>query len=54
MEQKYVQFSEGHLLDCADPSLVGDAVVRSISAPFLVLIWPLVSSDCFPKVNRMI
>jgi len=49
--QKYVQFSEGHLLDCAVPNPVGDAVVASITKPFVVLVWPFVTSGCFAKVD---
>lgn len=52
--QEDVQPNEGHLLDCAVPNLAGVAVVPSITKPFLVLVWPFVTSGCFPKVDGAI
>lgn len=45
--QKYVQLSEGHPLACAVPNPVGDAVIPSITMPFLVLVQPFVTTGCF-------
>lgn len=47
--QKYVQLSEGHLLACAVPNPVDDAVITSIAMPFLVLLQPFVTTGCFPR-----
>lgn len=52
--QKCVQLSGGHLLDCAVPCPVDDAIVPSVTEPFLVLVGPFVTPGCFPVVDGAI
>lgn len=54
VQQKCEQLSGNHLLDCAVPSPIGDAIVPSITEPFLVLVGPFVTPGCFPVVDGAI